>query len=104
MTTAIRSLSVAAATLSALLAGCGNNDPKSMTKTSPDAAPPTINIGQVGTLPAAAPRRPRDPRLVVPGTTLSVRGRHPLNSRIIFRVPVRNDGTRPLRIIKIDPG
>jgi hypothetical protein len=33
-----------------------------------------------------------------------VTGRFPLDKLVVFRVPLRNDGTRALRIEKIDPG
>lgn len=65
--------------------------------------PTTASVGEVGQLPPPAAPRP-GPRLVVPRPALSVPGRYRLDQLVAFRVPVRNDGNRVLRITKIDPG
>ncbi len=43
-------------------------------------------------------------RLTLPKSALTVPGRFALDSRVSFRVPVRNDGTSVLRITSLDPG
>jgi hypothetical protein len=68
------------------------------------AEAPKVYAGEVGVLPAPSRATKRRPRLVVPLDALSVPGRFPLSSIVSFNVPIRNDGTRPLRIQRLDPG
>lgn len=81
-------------------AGCGGSHH------SPAAASangPTVYAGEVGVLSAPTRVARGRPKLVLP-PALTVPGRFPLNSIVKFNVPVRNDGTRVLRIRKLDPG
>ena len=80
-----------------VLAGCGgshNNGGNEAKK---------IYAGEVGALPAPTRAAPGRAKLVLP-RALTVPGRFPLNSIVAFNVPIRNDGTRPLRIERLDPG
>ena len=63
-----------------------------------------VSAGVLGALPAPPSRRPPGPRLVLPEPALTVPGQFPIDRLVVFRVPVRNDGTRALRITKVDPG
>ena len=85
-----------------LLAACGSKHspgpPKAKTPKSK-----TIYAGELGVPPTPGPAHP-GPNLVLPGNALKVPGTFPLNSLVKFNVAIRNDGTRPLVIKKIDPG
>lgn len=83
-------------------AGCGDSDTGNRAEGGRPAQ--KIAAGVVGTLPAPPSRRSSGPRLVLPKPALTVPGRFPIDRLVVFRVPVRNDGTRDLRITKIDPG
>jgi len=83
------------------LTGCAG-DPDNEA-TTPSEAPKRIHVGEIGGLPA--PVRIRSgPVLVLPRTAIAVPGRFPLGSVVDFNLPVRNDGTRPLRIAALEPG
>ena len=82
------------------LAGCGGSQPQTATTS---ANGPTVYAGEVGVLSAPTRAVRGRPKLVLP-RALTVPGRFPLNSIVKFNVPVRNDGTRVLRIRKLDPG
>ena len=72
---------------------------------SPDDWPPapTIEIGQVGELPAGD-RVSGGVSLVVPDRLVKVPGSYPLGSVVGFQIPVRNDGPDPIEIRRLEPG
>jgi hypothetical protein len=90
---------LAAAALALAITACGGAD---KTDNRP-RAPKTLAAGELGHLPPAQTSRPGPP-LVLPRPALTVPGRYPIDALVAFRVPVRNDGNRVLRITKIDPG
>lgn len=70
---------------------------------SASRSPDKLSAGEIGRLPPATTSTPA-PQLTLPTPALTVPGRYPLHALVTFRVPVRNDGGRPLRITRIDPG
>lgn len=88
----------------ALVAGCGAAHSKTAKTTPVSAQSQRVYVGEVGVLPAPTRATNGRPRLVVPLDALTVPGRFPLSSVVSFNVPIRNDGTRPLRIERLDPG
>ena len=94
---------VALAYATLVITGCGRGSGAADSPSGPFRPTEKADVGQLGTLPAAQAPRP-GPRLVLPEPALTVPGRFPLDKLVVFRVPLRNDGTRPLRITKIDPG
>jgi hypothetical protein len=100
----LRAAVLTGALTAALAAGCGGGGPGTPDRRSGPFRPTDkVDVGQLGALPPSqAPRA--GPRLVLPAPALTVPGRFPLNRLVVFRVPLRNDGTRALRIEKIDPG
>ena len=104
MTPLMRATQLAAAlALASAVASCGG-DSTNDRPDDPFRPKQKISAGVLGTLPAPASRRPPGPRLVLPEPALTVPGQFPIDRLVVFRVPVRNDGTRVLRITKIDPG
>ena len=90
-------------TMGTVIVGCGGSDHQQPTVRHRAAQPKTIYAGEVGALPAPSRTVP-GPHLVLPSRALEVLGRFPLGAIVRFNVPVRNDGRRPLRISKLEPG
>lgn len=88
----------------ALIVGCGGSHTNTATTTRQSTAAQKLYAGEVGVLPAPTRATKARPRLVVPVDALSVPGRFPLDSIVSFNLPIRNEGTRPLRIERLDPG
>ena len=105
MTRQVRATLLAAGFALALsAASCGGGSGTDHQPDGPFRPTQKISAGVLGTLPAPATRRPPGPGLVLPERALTAPGQFPIDRLVVFRVPVRNDGTRVLRITKIDPG
>lgn len=98
-----------AATL--VLAGCGTSSPHRSAPPAqgqarlgpPPPTGPTLDAGQVATLPPAKTRA-AGPKLTVPAGLPTVPGSFPLGSLVRLAIPIRNDGDQPLLISGLAPG
>ena len=94
-----------------VLAGCGSSPghrpapsaPGQARLGPPPPAGPTLDAGQIATLPRPRPHA-QGPKLTVPAGLPRVPGSFPLGSVVRLAIPIRNDGDQPLVISGLAPG